>query len=311
MTNTLFYLYGILLPNGNWINELTDCTPATNTKHITGYASGQVVPDFRGGHGCAPDIRFTTPQLKTVLDACGLTGYDMSAGNCDLYYQAGVNLGTRQGIAETEHLQLRCVRALLYWESITARQGGDGDADAATIACRIIPTYDGVNPPFVPAGGEAIPSCALAEEYYGLGPTELNTVAVNGISSRTLELNPTLDEKASDGEDYLSWVSIRQHDPIETIETDSIGQWTNIGIDGLALTGIESWLRKKQQDNVMHHPDGNAVHIKFTGTAGLATVQQTAGADGNPANTTIRVAYRRPTCSSAHAMSVSTASAVA
>jgi len=297
-----FRMHGILLPNGSWISELTDTTPAANLQHMLGRQAAGVVPDFRGGFGARADISFTTPQVKTVLDACGLFGYDMSAGNCDLYYRAGTNLARDAALASMAHLRIRCVRALLYWTGITARQ--DGQAD---IACRIIPTYDGTVVPFVPLDDQAIPSCSLATEFFTLGPIKLNGDAITGLESVGIQLAPTVNVKASDGEAYASWAGVEDHDPIVTAETTALELWDTIGLDGVVLNALLVYLRRLKPDEPGTYADGDAQHICFTGASGMATPESS----NNEGLLSLRIGLRRSDCSAAHVMSVNTATAVA
>lgn len=297
-----FRAYGILLPNGNWISELTDITPAANLQHMFGRQAAGAVPDFRSGFGARPEIAFTTPQLKTVLDACGLFGYDMSGGNCDVYYRAGTNLAQDAALGSSAHLRMRCVRALLYWTGITARQ--DGQAD---IACRIVPTYDGTNPPFVCLDDQVIPSCALAQEYFTLGPIKMNGAWIGGLENVRIDLAPTVNIKASDGEAYASWAGVEDHDPIVTAETTAIELWDTVAIDGLPLTALLAYLRRLKPDEPGTYADGDAQHICFTGVDGMATPES----NDQAGTLTLRIGLRRSNCSSAHVMSVNTATTIA
>lgn len=298
-----FRVYGILLPNGSWISELTDCTPAANLQHLLGRQAAGAVPDFRGGFGARPEIAFTTPQVKTILDACGLFGYDMSAGNCDLYYRAGTNLAADAAIGSSAHLRMRSVRALLYWTGITARQ----DAQAE-IFCRIVPTYDGVNPPFVPLDDQAIPSCALAQEYFTLGPIKVNGSWIGGLDNVRMDLSPTVNIKPSDGEAYASWAGVEDHDPIITAETTALELWDTIGLAGVPISsGLLAYLRRLKPDEPGTYADGDAQHICFSGASGMATPESS----DQPGTLTLRIALRRADCSAAHVMSVNTATAIA
>jgi len=308
MITNSYHLYGILLPNGSWISEFADCTPALNAEYIDGFTAGGTLPDFRGGHGIAPLIPFTTPQLKTVLDVCGQTAYDMSAGNCDLYYQANKKLSTREVLGASKHQRLRCVQAMLYWDQITASQGG-----LAMISCTIVPTYDGTNPPFVPDIDQAIPGYAFADEYFGLGPVGINGSWLGGVIDNTFLLGPMTNVEASDGEDYRSTAGIEQEDTRIMPTTRNINQLGTLGVDGLPLTSWQCYWRRKKPDNPGAYADGDAKHIKFNGVNGLVTYDQTTGgvAGSGPAGGQLRIALRRTHLSSASLMALSTASAIA
>lgn len=307
-TTSQYYLHGILLPTGAWISQLTDTTPASNVQQIVEYAAGAAVPSFRGAHGARPDVSFTSTQIGTILAACGMWGADLSAGNCDLFYRQGANLSTRAALATSSHLRIRAVRAMLYWESITAKQG-----DLATIRCRLVPTFDGINPPLVATGSTTIASQPLAVAPYTLGPVALNGVALDALAGWTLSLNPTLNEKASGGDSWTSFCGISRHDPVLEIQPENLGCWSAIGAGGLALTAVAAYLRKKAADLTTNVADGVAGHIGFASAdnpCGMATVEQSGGGIGDPATATIRCGLRISTATTGHPLTVSVATAI-
>jgi hypothetical protein len=301
------YLQGIVLSNGDVIDQLTDTNPTTNVNRLAQWAAGDPIPTAQIGFGAAPEVTFTTPQVKTILDACGLYGLDMSAGNADLYYRKAVAYGTRETLAAEAHVRLRAVQALLLWDTITCRKGG-----LAEISCRIIPTYDGSTAPLVPLSSQAIPTCGAATEFFGMGPIELNTTNLSELEEWTFNLNPEAQVKVFAGEDYPSHVHVARHAPELNITTSDLDYWETIGVGGLNLTSVEAWLRKRQANSVQSVADGTAEHIKITGALGLATTGgSSGGADSDPATMTINAALRAADCSAANAATISTASAIA
>ncbi len=308
MITAKYYLHGILLPSGQWITDLTDTTPATNTELITEYAAGQPMPSFRGAHGAKPDISFSTTQCKTVLDACGMIGANYSGSNVDLYYRAAVNRATRGAIGDSLHLRIRLIQSMFYWTRIAATQ-----TQLATIDCRIVPCWDGTNPPLTGLGSQTIPAQQVASLPYVLGPVYFAGVQAPGINSWQLDLGPTLDEEPSDGEDFLSWVGIERHDPVLTCTPRDQVYWNSLGLDGGTLTTAAFYLRHRQADSTRVSADGNAEHIKFAGTdnpCGLLTIENTS--DGHPkaAQMNLRAGFRNSDAGSAHPLSVATASAI-
>lgn len=303
-----YYLHGIQLPDGTWITQLTDTTPTPNINYLTEYSAGEVVPSFRGAQGAKPEITFTTPQIKTILDACGMIGASQAAGNVDLYYREAVNLGTRTAIAVAQHMRLRCVKAFLHWTRISAQQD-----QPATIACRLVPTFDGTTVPLVAISNAAIAAQGLASEQYTLGPVQLNAAAIGGVTGWDLELNPTLSEEASDGEDFLSWVGVERHDPVLSVTPRRLADWATAGLSGLALTAAVFYLRKRQPDLVRVYTDATAGHIKFSAVdnpCGMATIEQITGGAPQPAQGRLRCGFRISTAATAYPLTVDTASAI-
>src|SRR6185436_20732774 len=112
------------------------------------FSASQAVPQFTGTHQAAPDNRFSTSQIKAILDAC--TDYNVAKdysglGNVDVEYKAGINSGVRTPDATLAHIRGRGTNnTMLCWESITARQG-----QIAELRCRLVHVYNagsGVDP---------------------------------------------------------------------------------------------------------------------------------------------------------------------
>jgi hypothetical protein len=306
MITDSYHLWAISLPNATWITEFSDVTPSMNAKYIDGFSPGGLVPDFRGGHGLEPRIDFSTPQLKTILDACGLDAYDASGGNVDLYYQKDVNLGTRLSENDESHLRLRYLRSMLTWDRITASQGS-----TAEISCSLVPTFL-ANVPLTPETGVPMPSnAALGSEYFGLGPVKCNGDFIGGISDNTLALGAALNTQAADGEDFPSFAGIGQMNPMITPTTASLENWEALGVDGVLLTSWSCYFRRKKPDLPISYADGDQQHIKFSGGSGLWTIDSSSGGLGaGPAAAQLRIAPRRGAPSDIHVMSLSTASAI-
>ena len=301
MLTHLDYLYGLVLP-GATINSLTDCTPAANLAALQVYAGGSPLPTMQAGFGAAPAIEFTTPQVHTILGLCGLGGADLSGGNCDLYYRRSTHLAGRAAMSSAVHLRLRAVRALLYWTEISAR-----GKEPATIRCRLVPTFDGSNPPLVPAAGATIPAAAPAVEVYGLGRCSINGAAVAGVDGWTLSLNPRLVERPDSGEDFPVFAAVENHNPALSIDTPDLDQWAAAGVTGAALngtTGAVAYLQKRRADTGGGYAWDTQNHIRLTGLYGLASIGQGRGGDKGPASLALQVAFRVNNLTAAHALTV-------
>ena len=307
-TSVQWYLHGIQLPSGDWISQLTDLFPSTGTAYLTGHASGAVVPSFLAAQGIKPEFAFSTPQIATVLSNCGITGVGYSVTNCDLYFRRSSNLGGRVAITTATHQRLRAVRSLFYWTRISASQDGP-----ATIQCRLVPTFDGTNLPIVPAGSVAIPAYVTASEFYTLGPVAFNLGEVADVDEWSLDLGVQLREKASSGDDFLSYAGIQSHSPVLTLSTGDAAWWVSPGLGGTQLTSAAFFLRRRQVDQTRCYADGSAQHIAFSAVdnpCGLLTVEQSGGAGMNPATVNLRAAFRINAATDQHPLSVDYASAI-
>jgi hypothetical protein len=302
MITSLQYLCGLSLPTGALITQLTDCTPKSALELISNFCAGDVVPQFLGGHGAKPQVDFRSPQVKTILDLCGLFGYDTSAGNTDLHYRAGTNLSTRAATG----LRIRLLRALLHWTQIEAQQNKE-----AEISCSIIPTFDGTNAPMTPAGAIAMPAlAALPQQYYTLGPVVLNGTALPGVSSWSLDLGVKTLVEAADGESYPSWCGVESHSPVLTVACRGLAAWYDVGVGGLPVTSLAFYLRKKLLDRAGCEANGSAVHIKFTAAKGMVYVEQTGGGADGAVNLTLKIVLRKASPSDTHCLAVDTASVI-
>jgi hypothetical protein len=122
---------------------LDDITTSNNFQDLTSYASAQVGPQFTGAHMAAPDFRFSSPQLGTLLSVLAAGEYyisrDLSAYNVDGWYRAGHNLGQREADATLAHLQLRMqANAMLAMESLAADEGQLATAASAWRQCSTV-----------------------------------------------------------------------------------------------------------------------------------------------------------------------------
>jgi hypothetical protein len=304
MITLLDYLYGISLPSGVLISELEDCTPKPNIELLTAMCAGDTLPQFIGGHGANPQVDFRTPQIKSILTACGLSFYSGAAGNTDLHYRSGTNLAGRAASG----LRIRLLQAAMYWSQLQAKQG-----EAASISCAIMPTFDGTNAPMTAAGATAVATMsALPQEYYTLGPVSINGAAVAGVEGWTLDMATKPEVKASDGESYPSWCGFDNQTPVLSISTNTLASWATVGVGGLALAtgGLVFYLRAKALDSAGCVANAVAQHIKFTAAAGMVFVDQNSGGAGSPAACTLKVALRKAAPTDAHCLTLSTASAI-
>jgi hypothetical protein len=309
-TTAIYRLAGIhLATQDKWISQLQDCTPAMNHNYITEYASGAVVPSFQGAHNSMLDVRFTSPQLVTILDQTGFVGKDLSSENVDLYYQEHLPRVAPTAIGSLKHLRVRCLQSFLYWDRWTNRQG-----EISTLSCRIVPLFDGTNPPFTPLSDQVITETGLATEIFGLGPVDLNTTDQDGLQS--WELDAGVEETAdfASGEDFLSYFAIGRLNPIFTLTGRDVEAWETHGTDGTILTAIAAWSRKRKIRTTVAEANATEVHVKVshnTNAGGLITVENSSGGVGAPADMNLRVAMDQGSDATlAHPLQLDTTAAI-
>lgn len=311
-TTKQYILHGILLPGPTWITQLEDTTPAANIAYLTSYGGGATTPSFRGGNSAIPDIRFTTTQIKTILDECtdgdGVSVADYSAGDVDLFYRAMDNYQTTEAIANLTHLRLRASQCMMYWERIEARQG-----QVATIACRIVPTWDGTNLPLTGLGSQAISAEGLVSDQFTLGPVKVNGTDIDGVQGWTLDQGWGEQITASDGQIYPTFAALRRGDPVLNVDTPDLDQWASSGVTGLSVTALIAFLTHKSSTGVANVANATETHISFTANdnpAGLATVENSSGGADGVASASLRIGLRISTATTLHPLAVDTTAAI-
>src|SRR5690606_22756736 len=116
-------------------------------------------------------------------------------------------------------------------------------------------------------------------ENFTLGPVSINSAALNGVQSISVDFGVGTVERRGDGELYLSHLFERETLPVIRIQTLS-APWVAYGINGTALTEFSLWLRKC--DEAARVADGTEEHILLSGTSGFFHVEETSGAGNEP-----------------------------
>jgi hypothetical protein len=287
--NNLYYLGGILLPNGTLISQLNSAAPASNTDGITGYAAGYPYPLFRGIRAQQPDVPFSSPAVGSILTPILAGGnpyaLGLSTGATDLFYRQGQNLGFRYADAQSQHERLRMTRGFLFWQTIAATHRQD-----AEISCRLIAAYDGTNAAIQNVGTGTLSGTPSATEFYTLGPVKLNGSWLGGEQSISLASGLQPEQVGAAGETADSFVGGKMTDDVATITF--IGKpWGGYGLAGSSVSSIIMYLRRKTQDGY-NVADAVASHIKITAAYGQILPESASGGGNDPATSTLRLALR-------------------
>lgn len=302
-----FYLYGILLPSGALLSEVTDTNTAANTEELVGYAAGHAHPLFRGVRGQKPDCTFTHSAVGQVLAAivAGGNNYclDLSAGNTDIEYRQGQNLGIRFATTTSAHERLRMARGFLYWNSVGAAHQQDAD-----IQCRLLGVYDGDNAPLVQVGTGTLTGTSAATQFYTMGPVKINGSWLGNELEWRLSSGVEPRELGCGGEIYDRYAGVRQTNPVLSITCTS-KPWGGLDLTGTAITSLDFYLRAKDADN-QNEADTTEAHIKITATNGLILPEATTGGMNDPASNTLRVGLRAPG-STSNVLTIDTSAAIA
>ncbi len=293
MTDSRYFLHGILTPGGSLISELTDTSPSTSTELVTGYSSGHPNPLFRSIRSQKPAAGFACNAIAQVLGLFSAGGnvysLDMSAGNTDLGYRKGQNLGERHAVGEAYHERLRFSQGFMVWDTIKAAHQQNAD-----ITCRLFAVYDGSNNPVAQVGTGALSGTPAAVQYYTLGPTYVNSVRVDNEVDFNLASGLQILQSGSAGEIWDRYAGVQQTDDIMTLTLHG-KPWANYGITGATITPtVVQYLRAKDPDGE-NVAEGTASHIKITATNGIIVPDNAQGAENNPVQNTLALAFRAAT----------------
>jgi hypothetical protein len=291
---SLKYLSSIQLGAGASIYELEDATPSSEVEELVGMSAGFPEPLWRGVKGMKPRIKFSTPQLGTMLgvfNAGAGAPYvaDQSAGNTDLWYQDATNLGGRTSAASTAHQRFRATKACAYWTKLSAKHQDD-----AKIDCELLPIFDGTNPPLAAAGSLALTGAPIGNERYTLGPVKINGTLLGGLQEATLNSGVKANEEGSDGDLYLTWVGLDTTNPILELTGRTIEWWNTYG-PVTAISSITLFLLQKSATGNWANTNTPAKHIAITGTAGTIIADSVSG---KKASTKLKIGFAAPSASS-------------
>jgi len=270
-------LHGIL--NGStFISQFTSQEVSPSIQTIIAHAAGQPFPQFASVARVIPTKRFTTPQIKTILDLTGADGIaDLSGSNTDLYFKATADQSNRGASASTLHHRLRATKAFLVLERITASHDG-GEAQAQ---CTIYCSYDGTNAPLAYTGSVALSGTPASDEHFTLGPQYLNSSELDGPQNLDINFGQNIFQGGGSGDLYNTFHAQLQMTPQVTVDVIPSGIWSA----GLAfdISSCSLYLRKKSRTGNV--ANATAEHIKFSVPDGLACIGRTGG-DGMSINST-------------------------
>lgn len=274
--STLKYLSQIALGGGTTLYELEDATPSSEVEALIGMSAGNPEALFVGVRGQKPRVRFSTPQLATVLTEVNSGSgapfaKDESAGNTDLWYQDSTNFGGRTAAASLLHQRFRMTKACLYWSQISAQHQQDAKMD-----CTLMPIYDGTNPPLQSTGTLALPGTPIGGERYTLGPIKINGTLLGGCIESTFSSGVKINEEGSDGDIYLTWTGIDTAQPVLEATFRTI-ELFNTYSPATAISSVTAFYLQKSATGNWPNTNVPPKHISITGTSGLIVAEQVSG----------------------------------
>ena len=281
MPDQITVLHGIQ-NDTDFISQITQYGTQFGINRMRAFAAGHEYPLAQFILDQNITAPFSSTQIGTILGLTGMGFYDMSDNNTDVYFKSAVDGASRAANDALSHYRYRAAKACLVPQSISASQGGG----LAEITCLLFYLFDGTNAPLVAAGSVAVSGTSSFSEGYGMGPIELNTTRLSGVQSWSLDFGIGLKVRASDGDQFPTWLSLESSAPTLTFSCYS-EKVTTYGISGASGTGVEFWLRAKSKTGNV--ADGTSSHIKFAGTTSAIYPEEQTGGNNDDGMTSIAV----------------------
>lgn len=229
-------------------------------------SDGSVYNSFGALVSGAPAVRLSTTDLKTLFDACGITGMAVdNDGDNDgvrIYWQRMAAGGTRDAAAAGTHVETIIANGLMVLRSLELSHQSPAVASAEIFARKESSTaplaFDeaanltsGVNP--------------ASDVQWTLGKVTLNATDLEGLSSVSLDFGVQVLPDAKDSDIYPTFLSIARIQPVLTIRGAHIDITGTLTEDGVYYTASQVvFYAKKRSEGGTFVADGTAEHIKFT-----------------------------------------------
>lgn len=301
--------HAIAFPGPVYVTQFTDVRVNNNYQEFVERSASEAAPQWSGALAAAPELGFTSRQLKSILDLTTdqdvAVGYSAaSPGTVAMYYRTGANRGLRVAVASALHNRFDMVNnAMLLWNSISAQQKGIAEIDCLVKAV----SPDGVTAPMVAVGTCALAGDVAVSHVYTLGPISVNGVFLNSVVGHSIDNGFTFDAEDESGNPYLQYYGIDEWNPRVTIDTNDATVFATFGAGGTALTSLKQYFRKLKKGSLGPVADVTAEHIKITGTSGSIFVQEGSGLK---AKFRVTIALTKPDAAT-QPLVVDTASAIA
>jgi hypothetical protein len=289
--STAYILHGIKTPTA-FYSQVVGATPTPGVQAVLQFGSGWPQPLFKGIVGYKPTMAFRTTQVASAIAECGLLGVSHAGAAVDLYFRALTDFGTRDSAGADTAICLQMPNAFMYMKQLSASNRG-----LATCEIQLCGMYDGTNAPLNPLGAVAIAGTPSAAEYFGLGPVEINSSALDGVQELSLDIGPETFEAGSSSEPYDTFISMLKVNPKLMVRGLATEPWTDFGLTGTALTGLAAYLRKVNNqvtDGLAYVADATAGHILMAGSAGVVYVDSSQARPDGPATTGLVLDMQAP-----------------
>ncbi len=240
-----------------------------NMQQIIAASSGAIDPTFVAVGRLQPQISFTALTIKTILNACGISGAAMASDKA--FFQKMTDDGGRAGAIS--HMQITMANGLIIPTSIQA----SALPAPATISCLATPrSADGSASPLAIVVNASLEVGQDADtEVYVLGAVTINGTELEGVDDWSLDFGIALDITFGSGHVYPTYLGIMARNPRFTIRTFDLAKFQSWAETGIAQSDTDSTV--VLQDQLASGVRGSSP-ITFSIDAGMAHFE-TVGAD--------------------------------
>lgn len=271
-------------------------------------ADGSVYNTFGALVAGAPVGRFTTNDLKALLDAVGLEGMLVDADGTHpgvvLYKQKMKQGGTREAIGSGVHLSWTIANGILVLRSIELPHQGQARATAEVIARK-----SGATAPVVFSATDTLPAASPSVDVeWTLGKVVLNATTIDGLEMASIDFGVDVAVDTKDSDVYPTFVGVRRIQPSIVLAGVHADQLSTLTVDGASYSASQVVLyAKKLAAGGTHVADATAEHVKFT--LGKCRVDWTEVA-GDPARINMRITPWYTVAGAVSPIAINTASAI-
>lgn len=253
-------------------------------------ADGLTDATFVGVESARPVVSFTTKDIASALDLCGLDGTAIDSDETHpgivLFLQAYAQGSTRAGASS--HVTVTIANGMIVWRSCQASQG-----QAATATFDILArSTDGSTAPVVLATSASLAGTIATAERWTLGTVKCNNADLPALDL-TISSGITELSESADGLVYPTFIGINDRRPSISFSTRNVTALSTHGIVGAAIASSTVATLREMAQGATRTAVGTTTHISFTVTAGRISVNRVGGAHGTPmvANVTITPRY--------------------
>ncbi len=254
------------------INQITNSSidPGISLNLLRG--EGKIAPQFGAVGQRKPSASFSTTALKRVLDWIGSKGKYYTGGAT--MYLAKKALGG--GFAgATSHVSLTAAKCLILPRTLRATQG-----EIATLDCEVyIISSDGLAAALTYAASVSLPTIALTDQAWTLGPASINGSVLTGLSSMEITFGLTAKTIFADGQELPAFCCIESQVSQIRVTTYDVTALNSFLAGSAVNSASRVFLRAKANEggNVI---DATASHIKFEiTTTGIIHAGPASGSD--------------------------------